>query len=67
MLPHFSKERTMQHVSNLIVPILERANKNMLEEKHKKPYEEITISDMDAQDWQRFNDLLDLNKKRKEN
>ena len=55
----------MQHVSNLIVPILERANKNMLEEKHKKPYKEITISDMDAQDWERFNDLLALNKRRK--
>ena len=48
----------MQHIRRPILSILENINRNMLEEKHKKPYNEITIKDMDESDWKRFNDLL---------
>ena len=48
----------MQHIRRPILSILENINRNMLEEKHNKPYNEITIKDMDQSDWKRFNDLL---------
>lgn len=48
----------MQHIRRPILSILENINRNMLEEKHNKPYNEITIKDMDESDWKRFNDLL---------
>jgi hypothetical protein len=48
----------MQHIRRPILSILENINRNMLEEKHNKPYNEITIKDMDSSDWKRFNDLL---------
>lgn len=48
----------MQHIRRPILSILENINRNMLEEKYNKPYNEITIKDMDESDWKRFNDLL---------
>lgn len=48
----------MQHIRRPILSILENINRNMLEEKHNKPYNEISIKDMDESDWKRFNDLL---------
>lgn len=53
----------MQHIKTPILSMLENINRNMLEKKHNKPYNEITIKDMDQADWQRFNDLLSLRRK----
>ena len=57
----------MQHIRRPILSILENINRNMLEEKHNKPYNEITIKDMDESDWKRFNDLLLFRRKNESN
>ena len=53
----------MKHIKNNLILLLEHINQKMLEQKHNKPYVEITFADMDKADCKRFNDILKLGRR----
>jgi len=50
----------MKHIRKDVLTLLEQLNRKMLEQKHHKPYAEITFADMDEADCKRVNDILKL-------